>query len=273
MHTALDTLLTNPFLYIALLAGLAASVIGGVIGSYVVVKRISFISGSISHAVLSGLGIAFWLQYRYQLSAFSPILGALCSAILAAIGIGIIHYKYREREDSLIAAMWSLGMAIGVIFISKTPGFNTELMNFLFGNILWVTQEELYLLGLLDIGIITLVCLFYRQFLVICFDEDQAALQGLWVPGYYLLLLILIAISILFLVQIVGTTLVITMLTIPATIANTFTRRLSRMMCLAVLLNMIFCVLGTGLAFYLNWPPGATIALVSGSGYLVSLCK
>ncbi|MDF2578389.1 MAG: ABC-type transporter, permease subunit [Chlamydiales bacterium] len=271
MWSLLETIQTNPFIQAALIAGLAASIVGGTVGSYVVVKRIAFISGSIAHCVLSGLGITLWLRYAYDLPWLSPVYGALGAALLAAFVMGWVHQYYREREDTIMAAMWSIGTAVGVVFISQTPGFNSELMNFLFGNILWVSREELVLLACLDIVVLLVISLFHKQFLAICFDEEQAYLQGIPVTTFYFLLLALIAISSVLLIQVVGTALVITMLTIPATIANTFTRRLTPMMALAIGLNIFFCFTGTALAFYLNWPPGASIAILSGVIYFATL--
>jgi zinc transport system permease protein len=267
----IQALQTNPLLMTALLAGLAASFVSGIIGSYVVVKRIVFISGSISHSVLSGIGFAIWLERVHGIDWLSPLVGALIAGILSALIIGWIHLNYRQREDSVIAALWSIGMAVGVLFISQTPGYNVELTNFLIGNILWVTPVDLTILYTLDIAVLFIVLCLHKKFLAICFDEEQAELQGLKVNALYLLLLILAAVSIVLLIQVVGIILVMTMLTIPAAIANVFTSRLSGMMVIAILLSCGFCFFGTATAFHLDWPAGATIALLAGLGYVFSL--
>lgn len=267
MQLFLEALLFSPFLVTTLLAGVAASVVSGIVGTYVVVKRVAFISGSISHAVLGGIGFCLWLERARGISIVSPLQGALAVAILSALCIGWIHLRCKEREDSAIAVLWSVGMAIGMLFISQTPGFNVDLANYLFGNILWVSQQDLILLGTMD-GLVLLVALWlHKRFLAICFDEDQARLQGQPVDFLYVLLLLLIAISVVLLIQVVGILLVITMLTIPPSIANLATRRLSSMMAVAVLLGSCFCLFGTSVAFFLDWPAGATIALVAGVGY------
>jgi zinc transport system permease protein len=271
MTEFLTALSKNPLLLTALLAGIAASVISGIIGSYVVVKRIVFISGSISHAVLSGIGLCLWLERARGIPGIMPLYGALASGVLAALLIGWIHLYYREREDTVIAALWSIGMAIGVLFISQTPGFNVELTNFLVGNILWVTPQDLYLLIALDLFIIFLVLCLHQRFLAICFDENQARLQGQPVQLLYLLLLVLAAVSIVLLIQVVGIILVMTMLAIPAAIANLFTGRLSTMMAIAVALASAFCFFGMAVAYHLDWPPGATIALLSGIAYIAAM--
>lgn len=266
-----EALRTNPLLLAAFFAGLAASVVSGIIGSYVVVKRIVFIGGSISHAVLSGIGFCIWLERVQGVTWADPLFGALAAAILSALIIGWIHLNYRQREDSAIAAIWSIGMAVGILFISQTPGFNVELTNFLIGNILWVSKTDLYILGGLDIGVILLILCLHKRLLAICFDEEQARLQGLPVNSLYLLLLILIAVSIVLLIQVVGIVLVMTMLTIPAAIANLLTTRLSHMMILAIFISSIFCLSGNVAAYYLDWPTGATIALIAGVIYVFSL--
>lgn len=271
MISFVEALRLNPVLWYALIAGLAASVVSGIIGSYVVVKRIVFISGSISHSVLGGIGICLWLERARGIVWLSPLYGALIAAVLSALIIGWIRLHYRQREDTVIAALWSVGMAIGVLFISQTPGYNVELTNYLFGNILWVTPDDLRLLWGLDVLTVLIVLFLYKRFLAICFDEEQAALQGSSVNSLYLLLLVLTAISIVLLIQVVGVILVMTMLTIPAAIANLITGRLSRMMVLAMGISAAFCWGGTAIAYYLDWPTGATIALVAGVAYLFSL--
>lgn len=271
MPSFFEALWHNSILFAALLAGLAASIISGIIGSYVVVKRIVFIGGSISHSVLSGIGICLWLERAHGITWASPLFGSIIAGIASALIIGWIHLYYREREDSAIAALWSIGMAVGVLFISQTPGFNVELTNFLIGNILWVTKTDLYTLwGLAAIVVLT-VSILHKRLLAICFDEEQARLQGLPVNQLYLLLLVLIAISIVLLIQVVGIILVMTMLTIPAAVANLLTSRLSTMMAIAMGLGGLFCLSGNMVAYYLDWPTGATIALIAGIVYVLSL--
>lgn len=255
----------------ALLAGFAASIAGGVVGSYVVAKRIVFISGSIAHAVLGGLGIALYLKRSFDLIWLKPIYGAFIFAILSAFLIGWIHLKYKEREDTVIGALWTSGMALGVIFLSLTPGYNAEVMNFLFGNLLWSNASDLIVLFSFDMLILVITLLFHKRFLAICFDENQATLQKASVKSLYFLLLSVVAISIVLLIQVVGVILVIAILTLPAAIASSFTIRLSRVMLIATLVGFVFTTLGIYLSYSLNWPPGATIALTSALGYFLTI--
>jgi zinc transport system permease protein len=263
----------NPFLLMALAAGFAASFASGIIGSLVVVKRIVAMSGSIAHSVLGGMGICLWLRRTYGLDFLTPLHGALAAGLLSALLMGWIHLKYREREDTVIAAIWATGMSIGVIFIALTPGYNVELLNFLFGNILWVSHSDIGLLLSLDVVIAVVVAIFYRKFLAICFDEEQARLQKVPVHTLYLLLLCLVAIAVVLLIQVVGAILVITMLAIPAAIAGAYTHTLARMMLIATLLGALFTLLGIYFSYELNWPPGATISLVAALCYTLSLVR
>ncbi len=269
----LQALFSHPFLPMSFLAGIAASITSGIVGSYVVVKRIVFISGSISHSVLGGMGVFLWLKRTYNITWMNPLHGALVAAIFSAFLIGWIHLKHRQREDTVIAAIWSTGMAIGVIFISLTPGFSVELMNFLFGNILWTSMSDLVLLLALAGFILVATLLFHTKFQAVCFDENQAQLKGISVTKYYLFLLTLVAISVVILIQVVGAILIIAMLAIPAAIAGSFSPRLSKMMGWAVVFGCVLTTLGLILSYVLNWPPGATIALTAAIFYLLNLAR
>ncbi len=255
----------------ALWASLLASLASGVIGSFVVIKRISFIAGCIAHSVLSGMGLCLWLQRTHGWAWLDPIWGAFASAIASALLLGWIHLNYRQREDAVIAAIWSMGMSIGLIFLSITPGTNVELLNYLFGNILWIEGRDLIHLAALNGAILGIVAIFFRKFLALCFDEEQALLQGVSVQKLYLLLLSLVAISIVLLMQIIGTILVIALLTIPATLANLFTQRLAVMMGISTVFSAFFSLFGLYAAASFDWPPAATIALMAAFVYLLVL--
>ncbi|MCH9634260.1 MAG: Manganese transport system membrane protein MntB [Chlamydiae bacterium] len=267
----LQALLQHSVLQYAMLAAIFASIAGGVVGSYVVIKRLSFISGGIAHSILGGIGFSVWLKSTFAISWISPLMGALIAGLLSALILGWIHLNYREREDSVIAAIWSIGMALGILFLSNTPGPKIELGNYLVGNILWVTSKELWLLLILNVLILAVVAFTYNRLLTLCFDETQAKLQGVSVKVLYFVLLGLIATTIVLLMQIVGAILVITMLVVPATIANLFTRFLPAMMFIAVLINIVFSYFGLFFAYHLSWPAGATIALLAGSAYVIAL--
>ena len=243
MTSFLQALIHNPFLQLALFAGLASSLAGGIVGSYIVAKRIVFISGSISHAVLGGIGLFVFLNYITGSAFFTPMMGALLAAVFFGFLIGSLHFYYKQREDTIIAAIWSIGMALGVIFISLVPSSNIALMDFLFGNLLWASLTEIKMLLVLD-GIIILISLIcHKRFLAIAFDEKGAYLQKQPVTFLYFLLLSLVSITVVLLIQTIGAILVIAMLCLPAAIANLFTNRLSKMIYLSIALSLLFLYL------------------------------
>lgn len=262
--------LANPLLLYALLAGLLAAIPSGIVGAYVVVKRIVFISGSIAHSILGGIGLCVYLQRTQNMEWASPLYGALLFGILSALLMGWIHLAWREREDTVIAAIWSIGMAAGIIFISQTPGFNVELTSFLIGNILWVSPEDLKFLFVLDLLIIVLALLMHKRLLIVCFDEEQAELQGIRPQMLYLLLLSLIAVTVVLLIQVVGIVMVMTLLTIPPALGNLISGRLSYIMLFGILISALLSVTGTALSYHLDWPSGATIALLAGLVYITA---
>jgi zinc transport system permease protein len=251
------------FLQYALIGGLLASIACGIIGPFVVVRKIGYVSGGIAHTVLAGLGIAYFLGQ-------SPIIGALITAIIAALIIGWVSLKAKKFEDTIISVLWAMGMAVGIIFMAKTPGYNMDLMSYLFGNILMITKQNLYLLLGLDLIIIIIITLLYKQLLAVCFDEEFAKLRGLATQFYYLLLLCLVAFTVVSLIQVVGLILVIALLTIPAAIANQYVNSVAKMMFIAVFLGFIFTAGGLGISYQLNLPSGATIILFAGITFLCS---
>jgi zinc transport system permease protein len=262
---------TNPFLQTALFAGLLASIASGITGSYVVLKKISSLSGSIAHSVLGGIGFFLWLKYNLHVSWADPLYGAFLAAVISALLIGYIHLYHKQKEDAIIATIWSTGMALGVVFVSITEGDRSDFSNILFGNILFVSQNHLYLLAFLDLVLAGIVFLFYRKLLSICFDEELSFLQGIPVSFFYLLLLVLIAIAIVLLIQVVGIILAIALLTIPATISSLFFHRLLPIMVFSTILCFISHLVGSGIAYVFNWPSGATIALTATFFYIIAL--
>ncbi len=256
------------FLQNALLAGLLAGVACGVVGSYVVTRRISYIAGGIAHCVLGGIGAARYFQKVHGWESFEPIYGAILAALLAAGVIGFVSIRAAEREDTVISALWALGMAVGLLFITRTPGYNEDLMSYLFGNILLVGPKDLILLVVLDGIVVSLVILFYNQFLAVCFDEEFSRLRGVPVEFFYLLLLVLIALTVVLLISVVGIVLVIALLTLPAAVAGRFTRSLAGMMVLAALLSMLFTTGGLAASYGLNLPAGAVTITIAGIVYL-----
>jgi zinc transport system permease protein len=259
-----------PFLQHALLTGILASVACGIIGTYVVVRRISYIADGIAHAVLGGMGAALYIQKVHQMPGVLPIHGAIVTAIFAAIIIGLVSLWAKQREDNVISAIWAVGMAAGIIFISRTPGYSEDLMSYLFGNILLVSSTDLWTLAGLDFVILVIGVLFYNQFLAVCFDDEFARLRGLNVEFFYLLLLCLTALTVVVLSTVVGIVMVIALLTLPIGIASLYSATLWRMMILSAILCAAFTTSGLALSYGPDYPAGAATIIIAGAAYLAT---
>lgn len=269
MSEFLEAVATHAFMRNALMTGLLASVACGIMGSFVVVRRISYVAGGIAHCVLGGIGAALYLQRAHGWEALDPIYGALAAALLAAVVIGLVSLKARQRVDTVIGAVWAIGMATGVLFLSKTPGYGEDMMSYLFGNILMVTGRDLWLMVALDAAVIAAALLFFKQLQSICFDEEFSKVRGLNVSAYFVFLLILTALTIVLLVTVVGIVMVIALLTIPAAVAGHFTNRLLHMMAAAIVVSMVFTTGGLALSYGPDLPAGATIIVLAGATYLL----
>ncbi len=261
---------TIPFFRYAFISGIIASVAFGIIGTYVVTRRITYIAGAISHCALGGIGVALYLQKAVGWTWCNPMYGATVAALAAAVIIGLASMRAKQREDTVIGAIWAIGMAVGIIFIAKTPGY-VDAMSYLFGNILLVSKQDLYFVVFLDLLVVIVSVVFYNKFLAVCFDEHFARLRGVRVEFYYLLLLCLTALTIVLLVSIVGVVMVIALLTLPSAVAGHWTKRLWQMMCLAVLLSMLFSSAGLAVSYSWNLPSGPTIVVLAGVCYLGSM--
>lgn len=271
MAEFLTDLQQQTFLQYALLTGILASIACGIIGSYVVTRRITYIAGGIAHSVLAGMGAARYCESVYRWEWLHPLYGAVVAALIAAIIIGLVSLRARQREDTVISALWAIGMAVGILFILRTPGYNEDLMSYLFGNILMVTSDDLWLIGGLDALVVIVGLLFYNKLLAVCFDEEFARLRGIRVEFYYLLLLCLTALTVVLLVTVVGIVMVIALLTLPAAVAGQFSRRLWQMMALSALFTILFTTAGLAFSYGPNLPAGATTIVLAGGVYLAVL--
>ncbi|MBU2502158.1 MAG: metal ABC transporter permease [bacterium] len=263
----ITALAEHAFLRQAVLAGLLASVACGIVGTYVVTRRITVIAGSLAHTVLGGMGAAYYLRAAQGWQWLHPLHGAVAAALLGAGLIGLVRARSREREDTVISALWAVGMAVGVFFLFKTPGYKADLITYLFGNIVMVDPVALRLLIGLDLVILLLVLVFYNPLLAVCFDEEFARLRGVRVGWLYTLLLMLIALTIVTLVYVVGIVMVIALVTLPASVAGLFVRRLWPTMVLAAALSSVLTVAGLGISYGADLPAGATIVLLTGLVY------
>jgi len=265
--------LTNPsmpFIRYALIAGLLSSAAFGMVGSFVVVRRISYIAGAVSHAALAGLGGSLYLQVVHEISWISPLFGATLAALLSAWIIALVNLYAAEREDTIIGAIWAVGMAIGLLFIAKTPGY-MDPMSYLFGNILLIGKGDLLLITVLNLLVIVMVLLFYPQLQAVCFDEPYARTRKVPTGFFMILLVTLTAVTVVLMVSTVGIVMVIAMLTLPAATAGLFAKRLSGMMLYGGIICAVSNAAGLYSSYTLDVPTGAMTILVSGGIYVAAL--
>lgn len=283
IETLLDALQFS-FMRHALVAGVLVSIACGIVGTFVVIKRIVFISGGIAHAAYGGIGLGYYVKYsllplfltgtaaaRDHRPGAWPLIGAILFSLLAAMIMGLIQRRTRQRADTVIGVLWAIGMAVGVVFVDLSEGYKVDLMSYLFGSILAIERRELLAMLVLDVVIVALVVLFYKELLAISFDETFATVENVPVDAIYIGLLCLIALTVVMMMRIVGLIMVIAMLTMPAAISGRFVKDMKQMMISSIVLGMLFTVVGLWLSYVWNLTSGASIILVSGAAYLISM--
>lgn len=254
MQNLISSFFQYQFISNAFWAALLISVAAGLIGSYIVARRLVFLSGGITHASFGGIGIAYYL-------GLNPIAGAAVFAVLSAFGVEALSQKMAVREDSAIGMLWSVGMALGIFFVYLTPGYSPNLMSFLFGSILTVTSQDIFLLLGLNAIMIAFFLLFYRSILYLAFDEGFAKTQGIPVQTFSYILKGFIALTIVLSIRMVGIILLISLLTIPPTLANIFTKKFNHIVVISILVGFVGALVGLVLSFGMNVPSGATIII------------
>jgi len=252
------------FIRNALAAGILVSLVCGVIGTLVVVNRIVFLAGGIAHAAYGGIGLAFFMGWPY-------VVGTLGVSVVSAGIMAAVTLKARHRVDAMVGVIWAVGMAIGVILLDLTPGYNADLMSYLFGSILAVPASDLWQMGAIGAGVVITVTFYYNDFLAMSYDDEFARLRRVPVTFLYCLLLVMIALTVVMIIRVVGLILVIALLTIPPFIAEKFTGSLRAMMVAASLLSCFFTVSGLWLSYILNLTSGATIILVAAVGFFAAV--
>jgi zinc transport system permease protein len=245
-------LFTYDFFQKAFLAAVFASISCGIVGTYIVSRRIVFISGGITHASFGGVGLAFFL-------GLNPLMGAIVFAVLAALGIQFFTQKGEVREDSSIAIWWSLGMAMGIIFTFITPGYTPNLMSYLFGNILTVTNPELWMMFALNILVVVFFTFFYRKVLYIAFDEEFARAAQIPVGMFNYILIVIIALTVVLNIRVVGIILILSLLTLPQATANLFTKNFKWLIILSSVFAFVGTISGLLISYFADIPSGATI--------------
>ena len=257
-------LLQYAFFRNALIGSLFTCISCGIVGSYIVSRRLVFISGGITHASFGGLGLGFYL-------GISPILSALLFAIASAFGVEWLSKRQDVREDSAIAAFWALGMALGVICIFLTPGYTPNISAYLFGNILTITLPDIVFTGILAVLLLILLLIFFKSVLYTAFDSEFAKTQGVKVALIETLMMLAIAVTIVSSIRLIGIMLLMSLLTVPQMTANLFTSRMQKIILYSIGLGITGCISGLFLSYYLNVPSGATIVFVQILIFL--LCK
>jgi len=247
----------------ALMAGVLVSVVCGVIGTLVVVNRIVFLAGGIAHAAYGGIGLAFFMGWPYA-------VGTTGVSILSAGVMAAVTLKARHRIDAMVGVIWAVGMAIGVVLLDLTPGYNVDLMSYLFGSILAVPVSDLWQMAAIGIAVIAIVTYYYNDFLAMSYDDEFARLRNVPVTFLYCLLLGMVALTVVMIIRVVGLILVIALLTIPPFIAEKFTGSLRAMMVLSSILSCLFTITGLWLSYLFNLTSGATIILVAAAGFFMS---
>ena len=252
----------EPFFQRALLACLLAGIACGVIGTLIVVRRISSISGSLAHAALGGVGLA-------SFAGVNPVIGAALFAVVTALLVCYLHFRSRGDLETLITMVWSVGMAVGVLFLALTPGYSAPLESYLFGSLILVPQYYLIMSAIVDLFLVGLVVLHFHSFRAVCFDEEYATVSGLPAKRIFALLLVLVALSIVVLMRVVGVVLMIALFTVPAIIGRQWFANLAHIMFSAVAIA-IFCCLGglilsyeISVVFDLSLPTGPLIVILS----------
>jgi zinc transport system permease protein len=252
------------FMQNALAAGLLASVICGIMGTLVVVNRIVFLSGGIAHAAYGGIGLAFYFNWPY-------LPGTIGFSLFAALVMAAITHTAKHRADTIIGVIWALGMAFGIILIDMTPGYNVDLMSYLFGSILAVPRSDLFIMVVVSVLMTFVIVYYYQELLAMSYDEEFARIRGVPVKQLYFGLIGLLAVTIVLVIQVVGLILVIALLTIPPFIVEKYANSLIQMMVASSLLGAVFTITGLWLSYRYNLTSGASIIMVSGIVFLMSL--
>jgi zinc transport system permease protein len=261
----LPDILNYVFFRHALMGSLLVSICCGIIGTYIVTRRLVFISGGITHASFGGLGFGFY-------AGLNPVASAIVAAVLSAFGVQWLSRKQSVREDSAIAVVWALGMALGVIFIFMTPGFTPSLTEFLFGNILTITQSDLLWFGAFTATLVLFTLLFHRLVVFVAFDAEFAEVRRLPVRLVEGAMLCFIAVAIVLSIRLVGIVLLMSVITLPQMVANIFSHNYHAIMLASIGICMAACVCGLFVSYYLNVPTGACIVFTLTVVYLIARC-
>lgn len=248
----ISELLEYKFIVNSLLAGILASISCGIIGTYIVTRRMVFLSGGITHSSFGGIGLGYFL-------GVNPIISAAIFGVLSALGIEFVSKRTNIREDSAIGILWSFGMAIGIMFVFLTPGYAPNLMSYLFGSILTVSNLDIVLMSALSVILILVFTFFHRIILFVSYDQDYARTHNIAVNFVNYILIALVALTIVLNIKVVGIILVISLLTIPQSIANLFTKSFQNIIVFSIVIGLLGAFMGLVISYQINIPSGASI--------------
>jgi len=257
-------ILQYEFIHNAILAGIIVSFASGIIGSLIVVNRMVFLAGGIAHTAYGGIGLAIY----FSLPIF---LGASLFACAAALLMAFITLNQRHRIDTFIGLIWAVGMALGIILVDLTPGYNVDLISYLFGSILAVSKDDLIYMGGLLFVIVILLFIWYREILAVSYDTQYASLRGINVKFFYTLILVLSSLTVVVAIKVVGLILVIALLTIPIYIAEKLSSSLAGMMIKSGFISSTFTLIGLAVSYNYDLTSGASIIMVSAVGFILFL--
>ncbi|MDO5395179.1 MAG: metal ABC transporter permease [Bacteroidales bacterium] len=256
-------MLQYPFFRLALIGVLIISIAAAVIGTYIISRRLVAISGGITHACFGGLGLGYFL-------GINPIVMAGVFAVASSLGVEWMSSRFRIREDSAIAVVWALGMAIGVLFVFLTPGYVPELNSFLFGNILTVTAADIWAFGVYTVVLLTFFAVYYKEIVACAFDRDFARVSGLPVRFITISMTVLTALCIVLTIRLVGVMLLMSMLSLPMMIAEVWVHRFGQLMRFSVVVSAVCCVGGLFVSVVVDVPASALIVLIMSGAFIVS---
>jgi len=259
------------FLQYAVLAALLSSLLAGSMGTFIVIRRSTYVAGAVSHSALGGIGLARYLQVRFDWQWLDPMIGAIASALLTSAIIAWVRARNSEREDTILSAIWALGMAVGITFMSLTPGYAQDLMGYLFGDILLVTPTDLVALSLTGLAALTFLFWNYDRLLAVSFNAQLAELRGAKPFLLEIAFTIIVALTVVVLVRMVGIVLVIALLTLPAATAARLMSNLFATMLVAILISILTLVSGIWIAYEFDLPTGATVIELSALLYILTL--
>ena len=276
MTDFIEAVKTVPLIRYVLFAGIVSSLTFGVVGSLVVTRQIAYIAAAIAHSILGGIGASVYFsrvyerEYGTELVWLTPMFGAMVAGMLSVGLIGWVTLRFKEREDTIIGAIWAFGMATGLLFLHYSPGKAVNLESFIFGNILLTSRSDVIATLILGAVVLILVGLFYHKLVAVCFDEEFARLRGVSSKAYYFLLLGLTAVSVVLMVRLAGIILAQALIILPAATASRFSRKLWVIMLIAIAITMVCNTGGLAFSYELDVPTGPFIVLIAVAIYTAS---